>query len=110
MVRDADDAGLVRAETTHAIRTITLDSPHNANALSTRLIGQLKAELDDALSDPDVRVIVLTGAGKVFCSGADLKEASITPAGAAPLMAAVLHALWGSPKPVSCPANGAARA
>ena len=105
-----DDAQLVRAQTVAGVRTITLDSPHNANALSSRLLAQLKAELELATSDRAVRVIVLTGAGKVFCSGADLKEARATPTAAAPVMAAVLELLWDSPKPVICRVNGAARA
>lgn len=95
---------------TDAIRTITLDSPHNANALSTHLLTKLRADLGEAMADPGIRVVVLTGAGKVFCSGADLKEASTTPTAAAPLMADVLRLLWDSPKPVICRVNGAARA
>lgn len=95
---------------TDAIRTITLDSPHNANALSTHLLTKLLADLDEAMADPGVRLVVLTGAGKVFCSGADLKEASTTPTAAAPLMADVLRLMWDSPKPVICRVNGAARA
>lgn len=104
------DAKLVRAQTADAVAAITLDSPHNANALSSRLLSQLHAELDQAMADDAVRVVVLTGAGKVFCAGADLKEASATPTAAAPLMSGVLRLLWDSPKPVICRVNGAARA
>ena len=104
------EAELVRAETADGIATITLDSPHNANALSSRLLAELKDGLEQALADSAVRVVVLTGAGKVFCSGADLKEASVTPAAAAPVMAGVVQLLWDSPKPVICRVNGAARA
>ena len=71
---DADQAVLVRTQSSGGLRTITLDSPHNANALSTGLLTQLRAALEAAMSDQDVRVVVLTGAGKVFCAGADLKE------------------------------------
>lgn len=105
-----EDVRLVRADLTGGVAAITLDSPHNANALSSKLLTQLKAELEQAVVDPTVRVIVLTGAGKVFCAGADLKEASSTPTAAAPLMSAVMRLLWDSPKPVICRVNGAARA
>ncbi len=107
---EADQAPLVRAETAGGICTVTLDSPHNANALSTGLLTQLRAALDQAMSDPGVRVVILTGAGKVFCAGADLKEALTTPTGATSLMSGVIQLLWDSSKPVICRVNGAARA
>src|SRR5215475_6937439 len=107
---EADQAVLVRAESSAGRRTITLDSPHNANALSTALLAQLRDVLDAAMSDPAVRVVVLTGAGKVFCAGADLKEARTNPAGAPGLMTGVIELLWDSSKPVICRVNGAARA
>jgi methylglutaconyl-CoA hydratase len=101
---------LVRARTGNAVATITLDSPRNSNALSMRLLGQLRAAIDQAIDDPAVRVVVLTGAGKVFCAGADLKEVAVDPTSATPLMADLIQALWDSPKPVICRVNGAARA
>ncbi len=107
---DADQAVLVRITSSGGRRTITLDSPHNANALSTGLLAQLRAALDAAMSDQGVRVIVLTGAGKVFCAGADLKEARTNPAGAPGLMTGVIELLWNGSKPVICRVNGAARA
>ena len=58
------------------VRTLTLDSPGNRNALSARLLAQLEQALRDATSDPEVRAVVLTGAGTVFCSGADLAVAA----------------------------------
>src|SRR5216683_1488161 len=114
--RDSIDQGgagpavLVRAQSSGRIRTVTLDSPHNANALSTALLTQLRAALDDAMRDPGVRVVVLTGAGKVFCAGADLKEALTNPSGATGQMSGVVQLLWDSSKPVICRVNGAARA
>src|SRR5712692_10497549 len=106
----AGPAVLVRARSSGEIRTVTLDSPHYANALSTALLTQLRAALADAMSDPGVRVVVLTGAGKVFCAGADLKEALTNPSGATGLMSGVVQLLWDSSKPVICRVNGAARA
>jgi len=110
MMTEADQAVLVRAESSRGVRTITLDSPHNANALSTALLTQLGAALDAAMSEPDVRVVVLTGTGTVFCAGADLKEARTNPGGAPGLMTGVIELLWNGPKPVICRVNGAARA
>jgi len=107
---DGAEVPLVRTGTAGGIATITLDSPHNANALSTSLLTQLRTALSQAIGDDDVRVIVLTGAGKVFCAGADLKEARANPAGATSPMADVVGLLWESPKPVICRVNGAARA
>jgi methylglutaconyl-CoA hydratase len=107
---DADHTRLVRVQADGAVTTIILDSQHNANALSSRLLAQLQAALDQATSDPSVRVIVLTGAGRVFCAGADLKEATASPTAATALMAGIMRRLWDNPKPVICRVNGAARA
>lgn len=54
--------------------TVVLDSPENRNALSSRLLAELLGALWEVQADPDVRVVVLTGTGTVFCSGADLRE------------------------------------
>jgi enoyl-CoA hydratase len=54
---------------------LTLNSPHNRNALSTALVAQLHQGLRDAASDPAVRVVVLGHTGGTFCAGADLSEA-----------------------------------
>jgi enoyl-CoA hydratase/carnithine racemase len=67
---------LVHYEVAEGVATITLDSPHNRNALSQQLIGELFAHLEAADADPDARVVVLQATGRVFCSGADLSEAS----------------------------------
>ena len=103
---------LVHLSAADAVATITLDSPHNRNALSTRLLAELSDALDQALAEPAVRVIVLTGTGPVFCSGADLKEQG-SAAGGAPVTASlpdILARIWESPKPVICRLNGTARA
>ncbi|GAA4486203.1 enoyl-CoA hydratase family protein [Rhodococcus olei] len=56
--------------------TLTLDSPHNRNAISTRLVAELRQGLRDAAADETVRAVVLTHTGGTFCAGADLSEAS----------------------------------
>jgi methylglutaconyl-CoA hydratase len=106
---------LVAGETARGVARITLDSPHNRNAMSVALLTQLAGALDAAFGDPSVRVIVLSGTGPVFCSGADLKEqreyrARGETAPVADLLVAALTRLLESPKPVIARVNGHARA
>lgn len=51
---------------------ITLNRPERMNALSSELRAELHEAFDEAVEDPDVRAIVLTGAGRAFSAGADL--------------------------------------
>jgi len=67
---------LVHYEAAGGVGTITLDSPHNRNALSRQLVGELFERLDQAAADEAARVVVLRSADRVFCSGADLSEAA----------------------------------
>jgi 2-(1,2-epoxy-1,2-dihydrophenyl)acetyl-CoA isomerase len=52
---------------------LTLNRPETLNAVTAELREQLIRELDAASADPEVRAVVLTGAGRGFCSGADLR-------------------------------------
>jgi methylglutaconyl-CoA hydratase len=104
---------LVRTTTAAGVTTLTLDSPANRNALSTPLMEQLLTALGAAVTDPAVRVVVLSHTGGVFCSGADLKEtAAAWESGRVPveLLADVLAAIWEFPKPVVARVGGPARA
>ena len=56
------------------ILTLTLNRPDKRNALSSALVEALHDALDSADLDAEVRVVMLTGAGKDFCAGADLEE------------------------------------
>ncbi|MET9255666.1 enoyl-CoA hydratase family protein [Streptomyces sp. NPDC003717] len=56
------------------VETLTLDAPHNRNALSAALVRDLAAALSDAGEDPDVRAVVLTHTGTTFSAGADLRD------------------------------------
>ncbi len=74
----------VRYETDGVVATITLDRPATLNALDDRVMTELLAALGRVVADPGVRVAVLTGAGRGFCSGADLRQtAENGPAGSA---------------------------
>jgi enoyl-CoA hydratase/methylglutaconyl-CoA hydratase len=67
---------LVHYDVSGPLATITLDSPHNRNALSRQLVSELFAGLEAAEGDADVRVVLVRSSGRVFCSGADLSEAT----------------------------------
>ena len=69
-------AELVHYGVTAAVATLTLDSQHNRNALSRQLVTELFAGLERAEADDDVRVVLIRAEGRVFCSGADLSEAT----------------------------------
>ena len=55
------------------VATLTLNRPEKRNAISTPMIDDLFAALSAAEADKSVRVVILTGAGKAFCSGMDLE-------------------------------------
>jgi enoyl-CoA hydratase len=76
MGTDPGDEPFVRYEVARGVATLTLDSPHNRNAISSRLADELAAGLDAAAADDAVRTVVLTHTGGTFCAGADLNEAS----------------------------------
>ncbi|MDE2874226.1 MAG: enoyl-CoA hydratase/isomerase family protein [Gemmatimonadota bacterium] len=63
---------LVLLETRAGVATLTLNRPRKRNALSPGLVAELSARLARAASDPEVRVVALSGAGPDFCAGADL--------------------------------------
>jgi enoyl-CoA hydratase len=99
------------------VARLTLDSPHNRNALSATLVNQLHQGLRDAATDADVRAVVLAHTGNTFCAGADLAQGSAT--GADPFemaaerareLAALLRAIVESPLPVIGAIDGHVRA
>ncbi len=66
------DEVLVTAE--NGIATVTLNRPDKRNAMNAALLVALGAAFDALDADPDVRVVVVRGAGPAFCSGMDLSE------------------------------------
>ena len=65
---------LVVVEATDGIATVTLNRPGQFNALSSALIDKIQSTLDRIAADSSVRVVVVAGRGRGFCSGHDLKE------------------------------------
>lgn len=67
-----DKAQLVTYDVKNRVATLTLNRPQAANAFSAQLRAELGAAIKRAHADDEVRVVVLTGAGKIFCAGADI--------------------------------------
>ena len=102
---------LVHLETVDQIAIITLDSEHNRNALSRQLVTELSQHLTTADADPGARAIHLRSAGRVFCSGADLTEASGDGmAEGTKGLVALLRQIMTAEKPVVVELNGPVRA
>ncbi|MDE2048923.1 MAG: enoyl-CoA hydratase [Betaproteobacteria bacterium] len=70
---------LVKTERQGSVARITLNRPHQFNALSEGLIAELRAALRAAGADEQVRVVVLAAEGRAFCAGHDLKEMRAAP-------------------------------
>ena len=90
-----------------AVLTITLNRPAALNALTAQMYTDLGAALMKAMA-PDVRAVILTGAGKGFCPGQDLNDAaSDDPAADLRLVDGTVRALRSLEKPVIAAINGA---
>ena len=68
------DAALVQIDDTNRVRTLTLNRPDALNAFSEALYDATTIALKEAAADPDVAVVLLTGAGRAFSAGNDLVE------------------------------------
>jgi len=78
---------LVLTSQSGAVRTLTLNRPAALNSFTTAMHEQLRAALNAAADAPEVRCVVLTGAGRGFCAGQDLADPIVAPdaaPGAAP--------------------------
>ncbi len=95
------------------VAIITLNDPDTLNAMTLELMGQLRDALDTSAADDQVRAIILTGSGRGFCSGQNLRaldaavEGGIRETFEAHYLPA-FKAIRGCPVPVVCAVNGVA--
>jgi 2-(1,2-epoxy-1,2-dihydrophenyl)acetyl-CoA isomerase len=105
------DAPTHRVERDGAVATVTLDRPDALNAQTRASRRALARDLRALSADPAVRCVVLTGAGRAFCAGQDLREedalANVDET-VRETYVPIIEALVGMPKPVIAAINGAA--
>lgn len=94
------DTEAVRYSVADGVASLTMDQPHNRNALTPALLDGLADGLDTALADSTVRVVVLTHTGPAFCAGADLSAGRSTAAAPRSGLADILGGIQDAPKPV----------
>lgn len=103
-----------RLEQDKAVATLTLDRPDVRNAFDETMIAELSCAFDEVACDETIRVLILTGAGAVFCAGADLNwmkrvagysyEENLEDAR---VFAKMIEKLYRIPKPTIASVNGA---
>jgi 2-(1,2-epoxy-1,2-dihydrophenyl)acetyl-CoA isomerase len=100
-------------EVSHGVGTLTLNRPGVFNAFNDQQSYELQDALKQVSRDAQVRAVVLTGAGKAFCSGQDLKEAAAVQH--RPLSDSlhqrynpIIRAMRALPKPIICKLHGVA--
>ncbi|RKQ85009.1 2-(1,2-epoxy-1,2-dihydrophenyl)acetyl-CoA isomerase [Solirubrobacter pauli] len=106
----------VQLERNGAVCTITLNRPEAMNAANTELRDELRQAVEESAADPHIRAVILTGAGKAFCSGADLKSGFEPAEDGRPDVGAalrdhfhpIIEGLRTMPKPVIVAVNGPA--
>ncbi|MEP6799693.1 MAG: enoyl-CoA hydratase-related protein [Lapillicoccus sp.] len=105
------EAGDLRRELDGGVLRLTIDNDERLNAIRSATFAALVRELAATADDPEIRVVVLTGAGRAFCSGADLTEISADGADADAIMdgaGQLVSAVVSAPVPVIARVNGPA--
>lgn len=97
---------VVRQEMRGAVRWVIMDRPDSLNAFSAELMDELADAFIEAAVDQATKVLVLTGAGRAFSAGADLKSMGGNQATPRHGLKGLLHAVIDFPKPFLIAANG----
>jgi enoyl-CoA hydratase/carnithine racemase len=102
---------MVDVESGGGVTRIFLNRPEKVNALSSGVLGKLRAAFSSVPESPDARIVVLAGRGKAFCGGADVNELSSLDASSAPGFVRQIHAVCAAiralPVPVIARLHGA---
>jgi enoyl-CoA hydratase/carnithine racemase len=85
---------------------VTLNRPVVLNAINWSILRRLKWALDEAEADDDVKAIILTGAGRAFCSGGDLQSRPPEDGLPNPPAMDIYMKIWSMPKPVIAAVRG----
>jgi len=101
-------------DTRHGVRVLTLNRPDRLNALNGDILAALNAAFDSLAAEDDVRAVLLTGAGRGFCAGADLMQ--ITDSAPPRDLGIIIDKFYNPlvrkmralPKPIVCAVNGVA--
>jgi 2-(1,2-epoxy-1,2-dihydrophenyl)acetyl-CoA isomerase len=115
-VAGASDQPVLLESLEAGVLTLTLNRPERMNALNIPLPEALQRAVQRAAADDDCRVVMLTGAGKGFCAGADLSERAMALGEGRPDLGEsldkrfnpLIRAMRSLPKPIVCAVNGAA--
>ena len=87
----------LRVQVSDGVAVLTLNRPESMNALNRELASALIEAFERVRDDDSIRVAVLTGTGRAFCAGADMKERATTGAGSGGLSAGVPQEFFASP-------------
>jgi 2-(1,2-epoxy-1,2-dihydrophenyl)acetyl-CoA isomerase len=106
----------VRLDVADGVATLTLNRPDRLNSFTVAMHGEVRAALDEAAGNQNVRCLVLTGAGRGFCAGQDLADRAVAPGDAPVDLGASIENYYkplllkvrGLEMPTICAVNGVA--